>query len=63
MPSDNLLQDIKSEKENTEDINRKKELIVKTLLEHGIEVSVDQVKSGHQLLCMAFHQVMEIQKE
>ena len=46
LPSDNLLQDIKSEKENTEDINRKKELIVKTLLEHGIEVSVDQVKSG-----------------
>ena len=29
LPSDNLLQDIKSEKENTEDINRKKELIVK----------------------------------
>ena len=46
LPSDNLLQDIKSEKENTEDINRKKKLIVKTLLEHGIEVSVDQVKSG-----------------
>ena len=46
LPSDNLLQDIKSEKVNTEDINRKKELIVKTLHEHGIEVSVDQVKSG-----------------
>ena len=46
MPSDGLLQDIKSEKVNYEDINNKKELIVKTLHEHGIEVSVDQVKSG-----------------
>ena len=46
MPSDVLLQDIKSEKVNYEDINNKKELIVKTLHEHGIEVSVDQVKSG-----------------
>jgi len=46
LPSNNLLEDIKSEKVNTEDINNKKELIVKTLHEHGIEVSVDQVKSG-----------------
>ena len=46
LPLDNLLQDIKSEKINTEDIHNKKELIVRTLQEHGIEVSVDQVKSG-----------------
>ena len=46
LPYEDLLQDIKSEKIDPNDINEKKELIEKTLSEHGIEVSVDQVKSG-----------------
>jgi len=46
LPYKDLLQDIKSEKIDPNDINEKKELIEKTLSEHGIEVSVDQVKSG-----------------
>ena len=46
LPHEDLLQDIKSEKIDPNDINEKKELIEKTLSEHGIEVSVDQVKSG-----------------
>ena len=46
LPYEDLLQEIKSEKIDPNDINEKKELIEKTLNEHGIEVSVDQVKSG-----------------
>ncbi len=46
LPYEDLLQDIKSEKIDPNDIDEKKELIEKTLSEHGIEVSVDQVKSG-----------------
>ena len=46
LPKESLLEDIKSEKIDPDDINEKKELIEKTLSEHGIEVSVDQVKSG-----------------
>ena len=46
LPKESLLEDIKSEKIDPNDINEKKELIEKTLNEHGIEVSVDQVKSG-----------------
>ena len=46
LPNEDLLNDIKSEKIDPNDINEKKELIEKTLSEHGIEVSVDQVKSG-----------------
>ena len=46
LPYEDLLQDIESEKIDPNDISEKKELIEKTLNEHGIEVSVDQVKSG-----------------
>tara|TARA_E500000331_G_scaffold124681_1_gene122364 strand:+ start:372 stop:2510 length:2139 start_codon:yes stop_codon:yes gene_type:complete len=46
LPIEDLLQDIRSEKIDPNEINQTKDLIEKTLNEHGIEVSVDQVKSG-----------------
>ena len=46
LPNKEILASIESGEENQEDIEIKGDLIEKTLSEHGIEVSVDQVKSG-----------------
>jgi len=46
LPKKEILATITSEVQSESEINAKKELIEKTLSEHGIEVSVDQVKSG-----------------
>tara|TARA_B100001029_G_scaffold68438_1_gene55724 strand:- start:9301 stop:11460 length:2160 start_codon:yes stop_codon:yes gene_type:complete len=46
LPNKEILASIESGEENQNDIGAKKDLIEKTLSEHGIEVSVDQVKSG-----------------
>ena len=45
-PSADILELVEPATQSPEEINRKKILIEKTLEEHGIEVSVDQIKSG-----------------
>ena len=45
-PAADILELVEPATQSLEEINRKKILIKKTLEEHGIEVSVDQVKSG-----------------
>ena len=46
LPGKEILASIESETQSENEITTKKDLIEKTLSEHGIEVSVDQVKSG-----------------
>ena len=46
LPKEDLLEIIDSQSKSVEEIETKKNLITTTLREHGIEVSVDQVKSG-----------------
>ena len=45
-PSSDILELVEPATQSPEEINRKKILIEKTLEEHGIEVSIDQIKSG-----------------